>query len=254
MAELDGMSHEYRFRIADSYTRETLPMGRLAQYLDAFARLLGEPGEVHLDAVRDGSAVLVAKIDEPARPKVGDRLDRVRRGEGIKDAVKAFGDLDELLRMDNATGQLTDANSEVIIPFPGRDRVAPLSFGPFKQDGSLEGQVIRVGGTDDTMPVHLRDDKVIHSGLFASPEIARRISQHFLGAVLRVHGTGTWFRGADGGWELRSFRITDFEVLDEAPLAEVVSSVRAVAGSKWNEVADPVQHLLRERLGGGGDA
>lgn len=248
------MSREYSFRIADSYTPETLPMGRLAEYLDAFARLLGEPGEVHLDTVRKGSAVLVAKIDEPAQPKVGDRLDRIRRGDGTKEAVKAFNDLDELLRMDNATGQLMDADCAVIIPFPGRDRPAPPSFGPFKQDGALEGQVIRVGGKDSTVPVHLRDGEIIHSGLFTSPEIARRIIQHYLGPVLRVHGIGTWFRAADGAWELRSFKITDFEVLDEAPLGEVVGNVRAVEGSKWNEVPDPVQHLLEERHGNGGNA
>lgn len=249
------MSREYSFRIGDSYTPETLPMGRLAEYLDAFARLLGEPGEVHLDGgVREGSAVLVAKIDEPAQPKVGDRLDRIRRGDGTKDAVKAFDDLDRLLRMDNATGQLMDADSAVIIPFPGRDRPTPLSFGPFKQDGSLEGQVIRVGGTDETMPVHLRDGEIVHSGLFTTPEIAQRIAHHLLREVLRVHGTGTWFREADGTWELRSFKITDFEVLDETPLGEVVGNVRAVEGSKWNEVPDPVQHLLEERHGNGGNA
>lgn len=248
------MSREYSFRIADSYTPETLPMGRLAEYLDAFARLLGESSGVHLDTVRAGSAVLVAKIDEPAQPKVGDRLERIKRGDGAKDAVKAFDDLDELLRMDNATGQLMDADSAVIIPFPGRDRAAPLSFGPFKQDGSLEGQVIRVGGTDDTVPVHLRDGEIIHSGLFTVPEIARRIIQHYLGPTLRVHGTGTWFRDADGKWELRSFKITDFEVLDEAPLGEVVGNVRAVEGSKWNEVPDPVKQLLEERHGNGGNA
>lgn len=229
-------------------------MGRLAEYLDAFARLLGEQGEVHLDDVRTGSAVLVATIDEPAQPKVGDRLDRIRRGDGTKDALKAYHDLDELLRMDNATGQLIDADSAVIIPFPGRDRPAPLNYGPFKQDGSLEGQVIRVGGKDETVPVHLRDGEVIHSGLFTNPEVARQIIRYYLGPVLRVHGTGTWFRAADGTWELRTFKITDFEVLDETPLDEVVGKVRAVEGSKWNEVPDPVQHLLEGRHGKGGNA
>ena len=60
------MSTSYRFRIADSYSRDDLPMERLAEYMAAFARLLGEPANVHFDEVHEGSAVLVARIDNPA--------------------------------------------------------------------------------------------------------------------------------------------------------------------------------------------
>jgi hypothetical protein len=116
----------------------------------------------------------------------------------------------------------------------------------------LEGQVIRVGGKDETVPVHLRDGAIIHSGLNTTPELARRIAQHLLGPTLRVFGTGTWFRGGDGCWQLRSFRITDFAVLDEAPLSDVVKALRRVEGSGWGEVPDPVRALLEERHGHGG--
>jgi hypothetical protein len=50
-------------------------------------------------------------------------------------------------------------------------------------------------------------------------------------------------------WELRSFRISDFEVLDDAPLLEVVGKLRKVKGSDWSAVPDPVRTLLAERLG-----
>jgi hypothetical protein len=245
------MSKTYRFRIADSYTPETLPMERLAEYMAAFAKLLGEPQGVHFDDVREGSAVLVANVDVPAQPKVRDRVYRLRTGDAPQDVVKAFNDLDELLRKDNATGELAGDDDEVVVPFPGRNRKPPLTFGPFRQDGSLEGQVVRIGGTDDTVPVHLRDGDIIHIGQ-TTPEAARLIAPHLYGPTLRVHGTGTWFRDGVGAWLLKSFRISSFEVLDDADLGRVVDALRRVKGSTWNEVPDPVRVLLEERHGRGG--
>jgi len=241
------MDSEYRFKIEGSYTPATLPMQRLAAYAAALARLLGEAANVHFGGVEAGSAVLVARIDEPSTAKVRERTLRVQRGDATDDAHKAFADLDDLLREDNATGVLASPADHIVIPFPGRTRPDRLVFGPFKQDGTLDGQVIRVGGRDETVPVHLRDGAVIHSHLNATPDMARKIAQHLFGPTIRVHGTGTWYRSGDGAWELRNFRIADFEVLDETPLREVVHALREAEGSRWNDVPDPVRELLHER-------
>ena len=246
------MSNEYKFRIADSYTPDTLPMERLADYMAALARLLGEPKNVHFQTLKLGSTELHAKVDPPALPKVRERILRARNADAPLDVLRAFNELDEMLRSDNATGELIGEKSAVVLPFPGRSRPAPLTFGPFKQEGSLDGQLIRVGGKDDTVPIHLRDGPVIHIGLSTSPEIARRIAQHYLGPTLRVFGNGTWFRDGNGVWTLKAFKITDFEVLDDARLSDVVDSIRQVKGSTWNEVPDPVRQLLEERHGDGG--
>ncbi len=245
------MQSEYRFTIADAYTPETLPMARMAEYAAALAKLLGEQERVHFRSVEPGSAVLVAAVEPPVRREVAGRLAAVRGGEGPPDARKAFAELDRMLRRDNATGTLSDENGAVVVPFPGRDRPEPLEYGPFRQNGTLDGQVVRVGGKDDTVHVHLRDGPVVHTGLYCNWEVARDIARHFGGPTLRVHGTGTWFRGGDGTWELRQFRIADFEVLDDAPLEAVVSRLREAEGSHWNEVPDPVRTLLEERHGDG---
>lgn len=246
------MESEYRFRIAESYTPETLPMARLAEYVAALARLLGESAGVHLRNVRAGSAVLVASIDQSARPKVQDRLDGLRTGAPAQDVRRAFVELDELLRKDNAVGELSGDTGAVIIPFPGCARPEPVIFGPFKQESSLEGQLIRIGGKDETVPVHLRDGVLIHTGLTTTPDLARQLAQHLYGPTLRVFGIGTWFRDGDGCWLLKTYRISSFEVLDDAELSVVVRSLRNVGGSQWNEIPDPVQALLEERHGRGG--
>jgi hypothetical protein len=245
------MNTEYQFRIADSYTPGTLPMERLGEYIAALAKLLGERDSVHFRGVVEGSAILVADIDIPAQPKVRSRIEAVRDGRGPQDATKAFAELDEMLRKDNATGTLSGDSGAVVVQFPGRDRPEPLSFGPFQQDGTLDGQLIHIGGRDKTVHAQLRDGPVIHTGLYCTPELARRIGPYILGPILRVHGTGTWLRGGDGTWLLQRFRFIDFEILDDAPLDEVVERLRSVKGSGWGDVPDPVRALLEQRNGDG---
>jgi hypothetical protein len=242
---------EYRFKIANSFTPETLPMDRLAEYISAYANLLGELPNVHFQNIEAGSSVLVARVDNHALPKVYERIKGLKNGTATADTLKAFECLDEMLRKDNATGEIKAENGELIIPFPGKSRPEPLIFGPIRQEGSLEGQVIRVGGKDQTIPVHLRDGDIIYSGLNANLELARKIIQHYLGPILRVYGSGTWYREASGCWIVKNFKITDFEVLNDDPLEQVVAALRNIKGSTWHEVDDPVQAVRKDRHGSG---
>lgn len=246
------MSEEYRFVIDESFTPETLPMARMAEYVRAVAELLGEPASVHFVSVEAGSVALVSRIDRPAQPKVRERLDGLRRGTPQPDVSAAFHVLDELLRRDNATGSLKAPDGARIIEFPGRRTADRKPIGPIRQEGCLDGQLIRVGGKDDTVPIHLRDQDTIHTGLYATPEMARAIAPYLLGPQLRVHGVGAWTREVSGAWTLRRFQVERFEVLEDLSLAETVAALRAVRGSHWGEVDDPVQDLLAERSRVGG--
>lgn len=135
---------QHRFRI-DVFTPETLPMERLAEYMLQFAKLLGEPEKVHFVDVEVGSAVLLARIEEVAAAKVARRLSDAARGQGVPDALKALQALDDLLAHDNAVGQLLDDSGAEIIAFQGRNRPKPLEYGPFREDGVLEGVIIKIG-------------------------------------------------------------------------------------------------------------
>lgn len=242
---------EYSFHIDGSYDPDTIPMDRLGEYLQALAQLLGDKANVHFKKVTKGCVALHAAIDGPAQFRVSNRIEAAISSAPPRDVAKAVEALDEMLRRDNATGSLRDCSDQVVIPFPGVDRKLPPVFGPIKQEGSLTGQVVRVGGKDATIPVHLRDGDVVLTGLTANEETARRLARHYLGNIIRVHGMGTWFREATGVWRLSAFRISDFEVLDDASLGDVVARLRSVRGSLWGEVPDPVSELLAERNGDG---
>ena len=243
------MDAEYHFIISESWHVGTIPMARLAGYMTELAKLLGENEHVHFEGVEEGSVRALIRVEEPAAPKVRERVARVHAGDGPDDAMRAFTKLDAMLAEDNATGHLAASDGAEIIPFPGKNREPRASFGPFAQEGTLEGEIVSLRGKDETIHVILRDGPVEYSGCETTPDIGRRLSQYFRNGVIRLSGTGTWFRDGDGCWELRRFRIKAFEPLDDTPLTEVVAKLRATPGNEWDQIADPVGTLLAERHG-----
>jgi hypothetical protein len=237
---------EYRFKI-DVFHADTIPMARLAEYMAELAKLLGHPERVHFARLEEGSAVLVSSVEEPAWPKVSDRVRGVLHGDGPKDAMNAYQALDTMLAKDNAVGVLSASilNGEVI-PFPGRTRPKPVRYGPFRERGTVDGVLIRIGGRDDTIPVLLRDGEAMIA-CQTSLELSKKLAPHYQGATLRAHGNGRWVREEDGSWHLLDFYIEDFEVLDDSPLREVVAHLRAVEGSTWGDNPNAMTDILNLR-------
>ena len=241
-------SLEIRFRI-DAFTPDTLPMARLAEYMADLAVILGEPGNVHFVRLEESSAVLVQKVDAVAVPKVRERTRLVRAGEGPTDALAAYRRVNHHLRQDDSIGVLTEETGAEIIHFPGREQVAQVTFGAFNHEGTLDGVIIRLGGTSDPVPVHLQAANRLYSRCVASRTLAKTLGRYIFGPELRLHGKGRWFRDEGGNWVLDRFVIARAEVLDDQPLSAVVARLRDVPGSEWPSVDDPWAELGQIRDG-----
>lgn len=215
--------------------------------MTAVAQLLGEQSHVHFKAVESGSTALKAEVETPAVPKVKKRIHAIGMGDAPKDALKAYDQLDEMLRDDNAIGRLEGPGGATIIPFPGRNRPEPLIYGPVKQDGYLDGQIYRIGGKDATIHVSIRDGERDFTRLETDTLVAQELGQFLLSEPLRFYGLGTWYRFGSGEWELRRFKIDSFEVLDETKLSDSFQKLRSVEGSLWSQISDPIKKLLDER-------
>ena len=223
---------EYVFRI-DVFSPETLPMGRLAQYLAALAKMLGHEEHTHFVGVEAGSAKLRAAIDAVDAPKVEGRLNAVRLGDGPKEALAAKQALDDLLANDNAIGTLTEGDTNrVVIAFPGRDRPKPIAFPPFREDTSIDGVLISIGGRDNTAHAQLQDGDVLHVGVTMRRELARDLGKLLYGPIIRLFGNGKFERLPNGVWKMSDFRVDRYELLDGRTVQEVLDSVRLVAGNR----------------------
>jgi hypothetical protein len=240
---------QYRLKI-DAFSLDNLPMGRLAEYMAELAKLLGEREHVHFSHLEPGSAVLVSTVDEPAIPKVAERVQQVHEGQAPKEVIQAFCNLDALLAKDNAVAVLIPPGGSNIIEFPGRTRPKPMRYGPFREHGTLDGVLIRIGGRDDTIPVWLKDGDVVYR-CQVREEVARRLAPHYLDGTLRVHGSGKWMREENGTWLLQQFDIEDFELLDDSSLVDVVAKLRAVEGSTWHKSEDAVRDAISLRSDNG---
>jgi hypothetical protein len=245
-----GVAAEYRFRI-DAYTPDTMPMARLAEYLAELATVLGEPTYVHLVRLEPGSTVLVHQVEREAVPKVRDRATSVRRGRGPRDAVRAYHAINKLLREDDGVGVLQEQTGAEIIRFPGREETEE-KFAAIRQYGSIDGEVLRVGGPQKYVPVMLQSENEPIAGCYAERTIAKELARKLFEPV-RVFGRGRWNRDADGKWSLDQFIIQSFEPLRSELLSEALGRLRAIPVS-WGDDAYGDLQLMRhgpEKQNGG---
>jgi hypothetical protein len=224
---------EYRFTI-DAYTPDTMPMARLAEYMSELAKVLGEPKAVHFRKLEPGSTVLVHQIEREAVPKVRERAIAVRRGDGPSEAVRAFRALNRLLRDDDAVAVLRDdkARNAIILRFPGREEVEE-KFASVRQFGSIDGEIIWVGGADQTAHVTLVSEGQQISGCYTTRAIAKELARKIYEPV-RLFGKGRWNRDAEGAWTLVDFKIESFEELRTTPLSDVLAELRSIP-AEWEK-------------------
>ncbi len=237
--------YEYRFEI-DAYTPETMPMARLAEYLQDLSILLGHFDTVHFVRLEGGSTVPVVCVEQEAFPKVQARLKAVRSDseEAPPEAIRAYRSIDSRLEQDNAIGNISESGDQ-IIRFPGRTRPKPLMYGPFNQIGDIDGVVIRIGGESDPVPVHLEEMDRVHI-CSASRAIAKQMGNCLFGPIVRVHGIGRWKRTEESTWEMLKFKIESFEELDQASLGDTVARMRKIE-SPLGQLEDPAGEVLRFR-------
>jgi hypothetical protein len=223
-------------------------MVRLAEYMRDLGVLLGEADSVHFERLDPGSTAVISRIKEEAVPKVHHRIRAVRSGEGTPDAMRAFRDINRRLANDNATGEWGIADrDDTIIRFPGVEERVSATFGPFTQESTLDGTLIRVGGREDWVPVHLQSGPTIYSRCQAHRDLATAMAAYIFKSQLRVFGNARWTRDEYGAWVLNKFTIRNFRVLDDSTLSDVVQRLRGVGAGNWDESDDPIGELHRLR-------
>ena len=232
---------EYRLKI-DAFTPKTIPMARLAEYMQALAQMLGEPTSVHFERLATGSTAIVHRVEHEAIPKVQDRISNVRRGEAPSEALRASKTINRLLCDDNAVGHLIK-RSAIVIRFPGKD-AAEERFS-VRQQGAIDGIIIRVGGADATAHVVLEAEGKPVTGCDTTREIAKQLGNKLYESV-RLFGRGRWSRDSEGIWALQNFKIESFEPLDGTSLTEAITDLRAIP-SEWDD--DAIKELAVIRHG-----
>jgi hypothetical protein len=222
-----------------------IPMTRLLEYLNEVATILGNRKNVHFLRVGDGSLPCYMEVDEEVEEQVIERVNAVLKGDGTEEAQTAYKNLRKYLREDDYSAALKSEDN-IIAAFPRSPEEKIL--GPFIQEGSLDGLLVNIGGTDATIPVHLLSEGMDFR-CNASVEMARKLRNYLLEKPIRVFGKGKWYRNPNGKWHLDLFDISDFEELDDSSIPEIVARLRAIPGNPLMTSKDPLEEMRRIRYG-----
>ena len=229
--------------VIDGFTPKTLPLDRAAKYIEKFAELIGCESSVHLIGVDKGSCALRAFADDPALPKLWERVRAINDGSAPRSAIKARADVDELLAFDNTSGRIALAGKN-LIEFPGSKRISKEEFGPIARPSTVDGAIWSIGGKDETINVHLRDQGQ-DLRCVVSIAMARTLTRYLFGRKVRLSGIGQWYR-IDGRWQMKHLVVDDFVELDESSLEDSLQRIRGLLeGVDASEFLDTMEELRR---------
>lgn len=238
----------YLLRIK-GFSPESLPLGRLGEYLSALAKLVGADAPVHFDKVTKGSAKLKMKIPEGSAHEVETRVRLAPVSEPGSEGRRAYEQIQELLRADQTSAEFRPEKGGVILQFPGGEKVSSRHLASVREYGELNGRIIRLGGKDDTIPVGLQQAGGVVINCSATVEQARLLKPYLLEPIdVLLTGVGRWMRTAEGQWEVCDFKISACSPLKYDGFDEALAKVRA-GGSGWDAEEDIDAALHRIRYG-----
>lgn len=237
---MDGPAR-FRLRVT-AYTPNSIPLARLAEYMEGLAALMGSQVHVHFGGLTKGSTVINAEVEAESVQRVENRLRTATGPDAPADAVKALARLESLMREDRARGTLS-RDGERLIKFLGVDAVVVERVGPVREATSVQGEVVRVGGKDRTIHALLVSAEGDEFKVTTTSKEQAKGLAALLFSIVRANGTGVWYRDEAGVWKLEELRLETFEPVDERSLVEAIADLRSVRDNGWAAIADPLSAL-----------
>ena len=223
-------------------------MARLAEYVTDLASMLGQEEHVHLVEIRESSTVLVPVVDEIAFQKVQKQVIAIRNGSASQKAMKLYESIDHRLVDDGASAVLRGAYGAVV-QFPGNSN-QPVSedLGPVIEPESIDGEIIQIGGRDETISVYIRDKHETPVICTTTRDKGRSLAKLIFQQV-RINGQATWTR-ANNRWKRTHFSIDSWCELTERSLESTIQQLRDVPTPNIDKI-DPFA-ILADLRGGDG--
>lgn len=241
MADFEELSF-----VIPGYTPETIPLGRLIEYLQQMSVILGDPESLHLVAIKEGSVAPVLHAPRAVALQARDRARRVSHGDGTRKQVDAYNRVRRMLRRDSPSADrpaLLRSDRQVLLEIPAAPE-DPGALTGIRQATSIDGQLIRVGGAGEDAALQLQDMQGrIHSGFTAKRTLAKELAS-LLWEPVRLSGVGIWQRTGEGEWCLERMQVQSYETLEDEDLSLVIDRMRSLE-VQWPK--DVLEKLREER-------
>ena len=199
------------------------------EYLKDVGLLLGHPEGIHLVGVQDQSTAPVLLVDQKFEKRTQKRMLAVRTKSAPQEAMRAYESINARLAEDNTSGRLIDSTGLSVIPFPGKVANPEPMIGPIEESGEIQGELIQIGGRDETISLYLRTES--DTFICTTTKANGKKWGKCVFSFVRVHGTGTWFRLESGKWKLHYFWVEKLDQLNaRESLVSVVSKLHEMNG------------------------
>lgn len=221
-------------------TKDSLGLLRLAEYLKAFAQLLGEDAKPKFAGIVNGSAVLRAR-DDSDRPE----NTRMRISTAAQHAESPghtyYAQIERMMVENSARGEIIDKNKIVLLKFEATAANDDPRDVVIHDEAELDGVIVGVTGSDDTAHVKLQiAHKVVYSIAVRDIGLAKKLATKFRGETIRLHVHGTWKRKFDGTWYAHSLYADRIEDLDQRSADEVLKEMLAIPNNGWSDMKDSI--------------
>ncbi len=218
----------------------SMPMADLAELLKQLADVFGDRQGVHVVKIDEGSLAIRNQVDPDRLEAVEKSLASFKGRRPVAIETKPVDAVNAFLAQRNLSAELTRGRTKVL-SFPG---VVLPEIGPVTQEQRLHGEIIRIGGKDKTIHVHIRENSGEIRNCTCNKAVAKSLREFLFGDPVCLVGIAQRYRGQGlrGKWRLAHFRITRFERLQDIPLSEVFARARAaVAKTRNNETPEELQ-------------
>ncbi|MBF2760887.1 MAG: hypothetical protein ISN28_11590 [Ectothiorhodospiraceae bacterium AqS1] len=242
------MTETYVLHI-DALDPKTLPLARMAEYMNRFAEILGHEEGVHFDGIRSGSTNIACRVDPTYVRIVGEDLQALVDGRGAKASRSAYEGMMKMLARDKAKASIFESDEsgalgQKIMDFSqvfSRNEIEAI-----EHNDEITGYLIDIDAESDRAKIRLRNGKRIYTGIRAERDVAEKMASHLYRPV-RVYGDSIWIRSAEGFWDLKEIDVVDFKALEETSLVEIFENIRKIEGMRWRQLDDPLAafHTLR---------
>lgn len=210
-----------------AFTPETMPFNRLLAYLEQAAILLGEPSDLHLVDIREGSTCPVFALRKDVAKRAIERVSEVRRGGGSTRRRAAYRKINHMVSEDGGPAFLRVENEEPILTFQGEPDSVNAVKG-VRQATKVDGILARIGGTGKYSQLLIQDwDGETIAGCSTTRTLAKELAA-YLYEPIRLNGIGTWERSEEGVWTLDHMQVQSYSPLDDKGHMEIVRELQAV--------------------------
>jgi hypothetical protein len=229
---------------------DRIPMERLGEYIQEFAKLLGSENNPTFKGIKKASTGLKAYIPAERVHYAHARIVKAKDTTSTSNqATRSLLRIEEMLGADAISkAQLLSAANDLIYDFhcPAPQIETTIRV---NQQGSVDGVVVGIQGVDNTSHVRLLDplgrilNLVIKDAL-----LARNLATHFKGSQIRLNISGVWMR-TDDGWipESGKCHVDDFQSLENTSPKVIFDDLLKIPNNGWSVMSDPLKNWANLR-------